>query len=161
VPSGSTVRDHHRELVLGGDGSARDAPGDIGAADQVAVPAETTMHTGEQTASGFGNPTVARRAGRGGAALIDEGDADACLFGLVFQAAEEVADPPGPDALVVPPPGLKIQHPAWVPDHQGPDPPLDGPVDDGLGGLMLGLFHPPLVPGLQFPVPGPVFTPPA
>src|SRR5207244_924211 len=87
VPSGSTVRDHHRKLV-GGDGAARSTPGDIGAADQVAVPRKTTMYTGEGPAFGFGHPPVAGRTGRGRAALIDQDEADPGLFGLVLQATE-------------------------------------------------------------------------
>src|SRR4051794_36717594 len=84
VSSGSTVRDHHRKPIVGGDGAARVAPGDVGAADQVAVPAKTTMHTREDAAGGFGTPPVAGRAGRGRAALIDEDEADPSLFGFVL-----------------------------------------------------------------------------
>src|SRR5207249_644421 len=111
VPSGSTVRDHHRERIpaVGGDGAARSTPGDVGAADQVAVPMKTTMYAGEAAAGGFGDPSVAGRAGRGRAALIDQDGADACLFGFFFQAAGQVAAPPLPDAPVVAPSGLQIQ----------------------------------------------------
>jgi hypothetical protein len=38
------------------------------------------------------------------------------LFGFVAQAADQVADPPVPHPLVVPPPGIQGQHTARVAD---------------------------------------------
>src|SRR5437879_5866002 len=151
VPSGSTVRDHHREHGPGGDGSARGgALGDVGAADQVAVPAEPTMGAGEIPATGFGNPAPADRAGRGRAALIDQQDIDARLFCLVGQAADQMTDPPVTNPLVMPAPGRQPEYAARVTDLQRPDPTLNRPLDHGFGGLVLGLTYPPFVAGFDF-----------
>ena len=63
---------------------------------------------------------------------------DSLRFGLVFQAADQVTDPPVPDPLVVPPPGAQGQYPARVANLHGGDSVRQPPVDDVDGGLVLG-----------------------
>lgn len=161
MPSCSAVRDHDREPIPGGDGSAPGCSGgDVGAADQVAVPAEPAVSAGEVPVLRLGNPPPAGRAGRGRARLIDQHHADPGLFCLVGQTADQVPDPPITNPFVVPAPGPQAQDAARVPDLERADPATNRPVDDGLGGLMLGLAHPPLMPVLKPALPSPVFAPP-
>jgi hypothetical protein len=59
-------------------------------------------------------------------------------------------DPPGTQPLVVRAARVQAEYAARVADRQCPNPLLNGPADDGPGGLMLGLPHPPPVPRLGF-----------
>jgi hypothetical protein len=85
---------------------------------------------------------------------------DAGGLGLVGQDRDQLADAPVPGPLVVPSPGFQVQDAAGVPDGQGADLLLDGPGDDGLGGLVLGLADPAPVPGLGLPRGPAVLAPP-
>jgi hypothetical protein len=98
----AAVRDLGRELKVPGlDGSAaRRAGGDVGAADQVAVPGKPAVRAGERPPGGLGHAPGEARASRRGPALVHQHGRDAGLLGLVGQAADEVADPPVPDRLL-------------------------------------------------------------
>ena len=60
----------------------------------------------------------------------------------------------------MPPARIQAQHAAWVADGQRPDPVLDGPAGDGLGGLVLGLPYPAPVPAFGRLLAAPVLAPP-
>jgi len=69
--------------------------------------------------------------------------------GLVLQDPQAAADLPLPQPQVVPPASVEVEDTARVADGQRPDSLLDGPADDGLGGLVLGLPDPTVVSGLD------------
>jgi hypothetical protein len=124
------------------------------------VPRVPAVRAAEVPPGGLGRPPGAVRAGGGRAPLVDKADSDPGGLGLVFQGADEVADPPVPGPLIVMPPRVLVQDAARVADRQRPDPVLHRPRHDGLGGLMLGLPDPPQVPGLSVPLPA-LVPPPA
>src|SRR6202035_2640218 len=103
---GSTVRD--LRPVRDDDVSATVVDGDVGGADQVAVPTEPAMRAAEHTPPRFRDPPAASwvGAGRGAAALTDPLGGDPGLFGFVGQDAQALADPPVIGPPVVAPPGL-------------------------------------------------------
>jgi hypothetical protein len=78
----------------------------------------------------------------------------------VPQSADEVADPPVPDTLVVAPPRSKVQDTARVTDRQCPGPLLHRPGHHCPGGFVLGLADPPLVPGFGGALRAAVLPPP-
>jgi hypothetical protein len=160
VFSGSTVRD--LRPVRDDDVSATVFDGDVGCADQVAVPVKPAVRARKATPPRFGDTPAAFEvgAGRRSATLIDQLNGDAGLFGLVTQDAQAPADPPVVDAPVVAPPGLELHHPARVTDFEGADPVLDRPVHQRSGGLVFGLADPPFVLGFDLALPGPVLLPP-
>ena len=100
VLSGSTVRD--LRPVRDDDVSATVVDGDVGSADQVAVPTEPAMRAAEHTPPRFRDAPAATEvgAGRGAAALTDQLGDDAALFGFVGQDAQAPADPPVIEAPV-------------------------------------------------------------
>lgn len=137
VGTGAAVRDIGRED--GRCGAAARAGGDAGGREQVAVPGELAVRAGKHPPGRFGDVVVASGAGGGGAPLIDQPYGDPGLLGLVAQGAEQVADPPGAGALVMPPARLDGEDAAGVAHRQGADPVAYRPGNDGLGGFVLGL----------------------
>jgi hypothetical protein len=160
VRAGSAVRDPRAQWGRG-DGAAAVAGGDVGGRDQVAVPVVPAVRAAEVAPRGLGDPAGAGGAGGGGAPLVDQPDGDRGGLGLVGQGTDEVAEAPVAGALVVPPARVQVQHAAGVADRERPDPALDGPGHDGLGGLVLGLADPPPVPGLGRALTAAVLAPPA
>jgi hypothetical protein len=86
-------------------------------------------------------------------------DGDPGGLRFVPQHGDQLADPPVPDALVVPPPSLKVQDAARVPGHKGADPVRDRPRDDFFRGLMVCLPNTAEVLGCGVPLPTPVLAP--
>ncbi|HXZ70233.1 MAG TPA: hypothetical protein VEH31_05075, partial [Streptosporangiaceae bacterium] len=121
---------------------------------------ELAGRAGQHPPGGFGNAGSAGGAGRGGATLVHQSQADPGGLGLVFERADQVADAPVSGALIVPPPGLDAEHAAGVADGQGADPLVNGPGNDGSGGFVLGLADAPTVPRLGQPLATPVVSPP-
>jgi len=160
VPSGSAVRDGHRQRAAGGWAARGGTAGDVRGTGQVPVPAEAARPAGEDPAGRLGYPAVARGAGGGGAPLVRQHHRDPGLGGLVGQVADEGGGPPGAQPHVVPPPGLDGEHVARVTHGQGAYPPRRRPGDHHFGGLMLGLPDPAPVTGLDSALAGPVFAPP-
>ncbi|WP_246835748.1 hypothetical protein [Micromonospora sp. MH33] len=124
------------------------------------MPGEVAVWAGQGSAAGFRYPPPAGRAGRGGAAFVDEVDGDAGQDGLVGEDLQEPADLPLPQPQVVPPPRVQVEHPTRVTHVQHTDPLADRPGHHRVGGLVLGLTHPAPVPALDPPRPTPVLTPP-
>ena len=158
VRSGPAVRDPR--TCQGGDGAAARAGSDVGRRDQVAVPALPAVRAGEDPPGRLGYPPGAPGTRRGGAPLVHEREGDPGGLRLVRQGADQVPDPPGADPLVVPPPGVQAEDAARVADGQRADLACHGPADDGPGRFVLGLPHPPPVPGLGSPLEAPVLPPP-
>jgi len=158
VGTGATVRD--TGWYDGRCGAAARADGDAGSREQITVPPQPAVRAGEDPPGGLGNRPGTCWAGGGGAPLIDQPHADPGHLGLVPQGPEEVADPPGAGALVVPPPRRQHQHTARIADRKGADAVLDGPGDHLPGGLMLGLADAAAVPRLDHPSAATVAAPP-
>jgi hypothetical protein len=78
---------------------------------------------------------------------------------FVGEGGDEVADPPGPGALVVHPACVQAEDAAGVAHGEGADVVADGPGDDGPGGFVLGLADAPPVPGLHDPLAAAVASP--
>jgi hypothetical protein len=158
VRSGSAVRDIGREG--GRCGAAARAGGDAGAREQVAVPGQPAVRAGKHPPGGLGDGSEASGAGGGGAPLVGQPHGDPGRLGFVVQGAEQVADPPGAGALVVPPARLDGEHAAGVAHRQSPGLVLYGPADNGPGSLVLGLPDPAAVPGLHQTLAAPELAPP-
>jgi hypothetical protein len=158
VRPGPAVRDPRTRW--GEDGAAARPGGDVGRRDQVAVPGVPAMRAGEYTSDGFRHPTGTRRAGRGGATLIDQRDSYPGYLGLVAQRGDQIADAPGVHSLVMSPPCVQAENAARVADCQRADPVPGSPVDQDLGGLVLRLPDPPLVSGRRLSLAAAV-SPPA
>ena len=152
------MRDTDREN--GRCGATTQAGGDGGGREQVAVPNQPTVRAGHNPPGGLGDAPSAGGAGGGGAALVYQPHRDPGRLGLVPQCREEMADPPCASAVVVPPPGLRLQDAAGVADRQGADAVLNGPGDHLAGGFVLGLANPAAVPRLHHLLAAPVLAPP-
>jgi hypothetical protein len=156
-PCRPTVLDKRRQP--GACGSAASLGGDVGGTNQVPVPLERAVRTGESAAVRLGDPPVADRAGGRGAALIHQPHYDACLLGLVPQGLHKVGAAPLPQPPVLHPARILLGDPPRVPDHQRADLVVDGEGDHLLGGLVLGLMDAAAMACLHPPQPRPVATP--
>ena len=80
---------------------------------------------------------------------------------LSIERAHEVGAPPGVEAPVLFLAAAGMGDALGVTDDEGPDPMGDGPVDDGLGGFMVGLADAATVPRLGVALLGAEFAPAA
>jgi hypothetical protein len=135
--SDATVLDQHR----GAGGGSAAFGGDVVGTDEIAMPAISTVGTGEVASGGFGDPGSTGRVGTGAgrAAFVDTEHGDASQGGFVGDGAQEVAATPGPEPPVVHRPKITVGDAAGVADDEGPDPLGDGPLDEVLGGFVVGL----------------------
>jgi hypothetical protein len=157
VCPGSTVLDTGRENSR--CGAAASAGGDVGGREQVAMPSQITVWAGQDPPGRLGNTPGAARARGRGSPFVNEAKSYPAGFGLVPKRAQQVADPPGPSALVVPPPRVQAENAARVTDCHGANAVLHRPGDHLLGGFMLSLPDPPPVPSLYQPLTAPVLAP--
>jgi hypothetical protein len=96
VSSGSTVRDHPTHGGWGGDNAARGTGGDGERRGKITMPGELAMLAGHDPATGFTDPTCAVRAGRRGAAFVDQVHPDPGESGFVPHHLQGAADLPLP-----------------------------------------------------------------
>jgi hypothetical protein len=78
-----TVLDEHRQIRA--RGSAACFGGDVAGTHQIPVPLKPAVRTVELAALRLGDPSIAGRAGRGGAALVHQPHHYPGLLGLVAQ----------------------------------------------------------------------------
>jgi hypothetical protein len=119
-----TVLEEHRHVRA--RESAASLRGDVVGTDQIPVPLEGAMGTGEPPALGLGDPPPAAGAGGGGATLIHQPHHDPGLLGLVAQGLEQVGAAPFPQPEVLHPPGVLVGDALKVAHDQGPDLVVDG-----------------------------------
>ena len=155
--AGPTVLDKRRQPNAGG--SAASLGGDVGGTDQIPMPEELAVRTTEPAARGLGDPPLAGGAGGGGGPLIYQPHHHPGQFGLVLEGLELVGAPPLPQPPVLHPTRVPVGDPLGVPDHQGPNPALDGEGDHLFGGLVLRLVDAAAMPRLHPAQAGPMAAP--
>src|SRR5215831_6360055 len=116
----AAVRDVGRES--GRRGPAAESGGDIDRREQVAVADVPTGAARELAAIGLGHAAGAGGARGGSATFVDQLQADPSRLSLVFEDGDQVADPPVPGALIVPPTRLDAEHAAGIAVGQGAHP---------------------------------------
>jgi hypothetical protein len=82
-PTGPTVLDEHRQTRA--RESAASFGGDVAGTHQIPVPLKPAVRTVKLAAIRLGDPSIAGRAGRGGAALVHQPHHHPGLLGLVAQ----------------------------------------------------------------------------
>jgi hypothetical protein len=75
--------------------SAAELGGDVGGTDQVPMPLEPAVRTGEPAPAWLGDALAAGRAGRGRPPLLDHAHPDPGLLGLVAERSGQVGAAPG------------------------------------------------------------------
>jgi hypothetical protein len=129
--------------------SSAELGGDVGGTDQVPMPLEPAVRTGEPAPAWLGDALAAGRAGRGRPPLLDHAHPDPGLLGLVAERSEQVGAAPLPQPPVLHPARVPVGDAGRVTHHQGPHPVGHREGDDLAGGLVV---DPAAVAGLGPPL---------
>jgi len=140
VPSGSAVRDGHRQHAAGGWAARGGTAGDVRGTSQIPVPGETARPAAEDAARGLGYPRLERLPERRDVSRAWSGSRSAATFPAPNRAAQRTS--------MTPVSGSHIRC-AWRPAGGG----MDDPVGGRRFGPVIGRVRgdrdvpPPLHPG--------------